>query len=369
MSGISLSERQFLRLLGLGMWGEPTNSSSHDWLKAADWDDLQRIAETQTVLGHCFDALTLLPAEVRPPRIKQLEWWIYAKNLSWEYRETIELLSVIIEKFATVDLSPILLKGLGLAQYYQHPTHRQIGDIDLYFKPDKFRTAIQEIEGWENTVFEQETVTHRSYRIGNRIVEIHSQYQLFYDRGQVRRWQKFCERVPLYESESCALSEGNKVLVPQPQHNVIYIFMHAMHHLMQAGVGMRQICDWLNLWIAKEEEIDKDLFLQCAKQMRVARAMTAVTYIAEKYMGFKKGVIPLDITTRQAQEDGDFLLSDILSQGNFGNNSNIRRGMKRNSHWHNRWNYWHQIVRLCKMYRFAPQEAKAYPVYWLFSKF
>lgn len=365
MNSLSLPERQFLSLLGLGLWGD---NPSEDWSQPVDWDAVQELAIGQAVLGLCFDGLVKLPTTVRPPRMKQLEWWTITEDIVKDNKHLNKVLAKVCERFADDGLHPVLLKGQGVGQYYGSPSHRNAGDIDLYFDAAEYEQAVKSIEEWEDSEFEHETIYHRSYRVKGEEVEIHSHYQRFYHPSQTRRWQRFCNEVSLVGNESHSTASGGKVAMPQPQHNVIYVFMHAMHHLMQAGVGLRQMCDWLNLWLVKEEEIDKSQFLQNVELMRVRRAMTAVVYIAETYMGFRRGIIPLDATTRQAAIDGEFLLRDILQQGNFGKNSEILEGMERNNHLHNLKNYWMQIERLVKMRRFAPQEALAYPIYWVFSK-
>mgnify|MGYP004449236713 FL=1 len=180
-------------------------------------------------------------------------------------------------------------------------------------------------------------------------------------------WKKVQELVPWDSGENLQLDDCS-IPVPNPQLNVIYVFLHLQHHLLQIGTGLRQVCDWLCIWNAKKNEIDKELFLKCVNLLPIRRSMTALVWIAVNYMGFEDGIIPLNIHTRQAMRDGELLLSDILKMGNFGRVTDILEGFERVNHLHNLRAYALAFKRRLHLFKLCPSDGMTYPVVWVSNK-
>ena len=360
----SESEKLFLQLLRHGLF---SNSIEFSFDKSRiDWKAVYYLVKKQTVLVNVYDGIQMLDADSRPSKAILLDW--FAKTIQVERGNQLlnERLVEVVNRYKEKGLSPVLLKGQGLGQYYPNHLHRQSGDIDLYFfgQYDEANAVAAELEGVQ---FHPDTFYHRAFVYKGVEVENHRVYVDFNSKRNQRAWEKVQQLVPLVQNEKLKIGDF-EVDVPCPQMNVIYVFLHFMHHFLQVGVGMRQVCDWTCLWNAKHDEIDKDLFLQCVDLLRIRRAMTALTYIVTTYLGLPAAYIPLDATTPQAKEDGDLMLRDILDQGNFGHDTEIMRGFKRNHHWHNLENYYKAFRRQMRLYRFYPSEVRAYPWVWLKSK-
>ena len=360
----SVSEKCFLQLLHYSLFRDSfplITIVSH-----GDWQAMYALAKKQTVLGLVYDGIQMLDTDHRPDKPILLDW--FAKSIQVERENQIlnQRLIEVINRYKEKGLSPVLLKGQGLGQYYPNPLHRQSGDIDLYFF-DQYDEANAVAAEFDEVQFHPDTSYHRAFEYKGVEVENHRIYIGFNSKRNQRAWEKVQQLVPLVQNEKLKMGDF-EVDVPCPQMNVIYVFLHFMHHFLQVGVGMRQVCDWTCLWYAKHDEIDKDLFLQCVNLLRIRRAMTALTYIVTTYLGLPAEYIPLDATTPQAKKDGELMLRDILDQGNFGHDTEIMRGFKRNHHWHNLKNYYKAFLRQMRLYRFYPSEVRAYPWVWLKSK-
>ena len=96
--------------------------------------------------------------------------------------------------------------------------------------------------------------------------------------------------------------------------------------------------------------------------------MTAITWIVENHLGLSKGIIPLDTSTAQAREDGEFLLEDIMTGGNFGRGFGFMDGFIRNKHLHNLKTYMMAMKRMLKIRRLCPSEVDSYIRYWIQDK-
>lgn len=358
------SDRQFLELVRAGLQGDsPENALfAHE---NVNWPAVMKQAKRQAVLGIVYEGVTLLPAECRPDRQIILQLFACTQLIEKEnYKQNVALKEVV-KRYQAEGLNPVLLKGQGLAQYYRIPLRRQPGDIDLFFN-DQYAMANTLAKEWGMKP-QPPTIYHRAFKYGKAEIENHQLYVYFYAARNRKRWDEVTRKIALTDEERLQ-GDGFSVLVPQPQMNVLYVFLHFMHHFLGVGVGLRQVCDWINLWQTRGDAVDKELFLWAVRTLHIERAMTALAYIAERYLGLPTDIIPLDTTSRRAKKDGEYMLADILRMGNFSHDTVMMKGFVRNRHLHNLKSYFSAFRRQLSLYRFFPSEVIAYPAYWLKSK-
>lgn len=363
MKRLSKTERQFLELLRCGLWGDRPDTALIEG--GVDWAAVYRMALRQTVVGVVYDGIALLPKELMPSRNVILKWYGAVVQIEQANRRLNSVLWELAEKCAEADLRPVLLKGQGVAQYYREPLHRQSGDIDL-FCPGDYERANAVIATWDGAQFEKTTTYHANYRWHGTELENHRVYVNFYSKRNRRKLAEFLDMVPLAGEER--LTEGDRsIRVPVPQMNVVYIFLHLLHHFLQVGVGLRQVCDWLCVIQARGAEIDVPLFERSIDLLPIRRAMTALWYVGTRYLGMPPEALPLK--TAGAEKDGELLLRDIMDMGNFGHDTDLWRSFSRGKHLHNLGAYSKALRRHARIYRFCPNEVRAYPVCWLKEKF
>ena len=358
------SEIQFLDLVRYAL---NDISIPESLTRPINWSEIYQIAKKQAMLGITFDALVKLSSTTKPSSELIIQWYTQANIIEKMSKIVNANIQDIVGKVRAGGLDVVLLKGQGLAQYYPNPLHRHPGDIDLYFF-DKYNEANDTAAQWDNVTFNPDTSYHRSFTYKNIEIENHLVYVDFYCSRNRKAWQEIEKRIPLTGSETLQLGEFS-VHVPQPQLNVIYVFLHSMHHLLQVGIGLRQICDWCCLWQKKHQQIDKELFQWSVDKLKIRRSMTAMAYVVENYLGLEKGIIPLDTTTAKAKKDGEMIIQDILSSGNFGHSTDIMKGFVRNAHINNLKSYYLAFKRQLKLFRLYPSEVIAYPAEWIKSKF
>ena len=130
------SETLFYILLRSGLWGNDIDDIDkfHD-IDADLWSDIYRISQVQTVQGIVYDGILKLPYNLMPPDKVLMRW---VADVDIIERDNIRMNSVIgsLDSFwSSLSLNPVLLKGQGVASFYNKPEMRMSGDIDIYF-PD-----------------------------------------------------------------------------------------------------------------------------------------------------------------------------------------------------------------------------------------
>ena len=305
-----------------------------------------------------------LPAGLRPPREVALAWYADARRIAAASQRVDEVLGRVVARYRAAGLTPVLLKGQGVARLYREPQLRQPGDIDLYFGPSYAR-ANAEAAGWEGVALHPATTYHRSFTWQGVTVENHRRYVDFYHPANRRAWAAIAARLPLTDGSVLALPDGGEVAVPSARMNALYLLLHLMHHFLQTGVGLRQVCDWACLLARHGRSLDGATLAADLRALGMLRPAAALARIVVDELGVPAGAVPAELLGAARGADVRLLLADILASGNFGHDTPQMRGFRRGAHLHNARNYAAALMRHARIFRLCPREVAAYPFVWL----
>ena len=140
-------EVAFRELLRCGLWGGMPRIECLGDLSESDWRHLLALAQEQAVTGLCYPALVKLPAGYRPSMDTLLQWYGRTGYIEQCNRHLRKVWDELNERFGQAGIKVVLLKGIGVANWYDRPLLRAPGDLDLYFPLDYDR-AIRTVRQW-----------------------------------------------------------------------------------------------------------------------------------------------------------------------------------------------------------------------------
>lgn len=352
------TERQLLSLLRAGLWGLAPESSLFEG--DTDWAAIKKQADRQTVTAVVFDGMAMLPKELQPQQALKFAWYadvVRGEKMNEKLNVTLEK---VAERYRQEGISPILLKGQGVGQYYRVPSHRTPGDIDFYF-PKDYDRANGLAKQWgarfsEHDLEDQDYVPHIGFSLPNGVfIENHHEYAFFFSKNNAKAWSAFEQEVGLTSSEILSVGEVEIPLL-SPTLNVMYVFQHLIRHFLSFGVGLRQVCDWCYLIQNFHDKVNKTAFLAALDTLDFRRSMTALLALCENDLGLGKGLLPLDTSSARTQKDAREMMSDILQTGNFGNDTfsmqqkdSLRLSVKLAA-------YYAVVTRFFRIYKFGKKE-------------
>lgn len=151
---------------------------------------------------------------------------------------------------------PVLLKGQGIAHYYEIPELRQCGDVDIYVGIQSYEKAclvLKEITGQDGIPGPK----HCEFDYGGGLViEIHKYTEVLPSTKQNAFYQKISDEGTSFNLVPLNIG-GTVVPTPEDTFNAFYIFHHLWSHMMGMGVGYRQLCDWAVFLHTHKDTIDK----------------------------------------------------------------------------------------------------------------
>lgn len=229
-------------LLRSGLWGRTDFDPSVSSLTDDAWKRVFTEAMRQTVTGLVFEGICRLPDDCMPREELLAKWTAAIERIERNNKRMNDTLVTVCRALNKENLSPVLLKGQGIARLYNTPLLRECGDIDLHF-PD--------VTEWEKAAY----IIGKGFRIEKAhdgsavcncngvIIEIH---KTMFDmqsslHGKILRLMEQREGfqlTPLFDKQ------GIKILTPSSVSNLILLSLHILRHALCFGIGLRQLCDY-----------------------------------------------------------------------------------------------------------------------------
>ena len=383
-----------------------------DSLKEADWMELYRIAQKQCLVGVLFDGIKKLPAEhVGMKKELLLQWMAESQMLEKANVRLNDAAIQVSEWFRKKGFRTCILKGQGNALLYPNGLHRTPGDIDIWVEGGDKRVIsfVRSISTHEKACYHH--IEFPSYK--GVEVEVHYRPSFLLCFWHNRKLQKYYERVKEDQfSHRVMLGEQGEIAIPTVEFNLIFQLTHIYAHLMNEGIGLRQLldyyyvlCDFYKVY-QKSSKITPSLFtlkegstshpaplssgarekiaLRCSEPLRykdggpskvspdcagwdrlgvVQKELKelglwmfagAIMYIMQEVFGMSASrlIVPPN------EKYGKFVLNEVLEAGNFGKHDERNR-FGRSQLGHNL----QRVYRDIRLVRYFPAEALSEPFF------
>lgn len=203
-----------------------------------------------------------------------------------------------------------VLKGQGTALYYDSPELRQCGDIDIWVEGD--RDDILNYARNHGYKIPHIDIKHSDIEFFEDVpVEVHFLPSWMYNPATNKRLQQFFD-------EQAEKQFGNYDVEAGFTHttiefDLVYSLVHIYRHIFSEGIGLRQLMDYYYI-LAHSTQEQRTLAFRVLKSFRMGSFVGGIMWILLDCYGLKKEYLLCSVNKRH----GEFLLSEILTAGNFG---------------------------------------------------
>ena len=213
-------------------------------LKEADWKELYRIAQKQCLVGVLFDGIKKLPAEHMGMKKELLLQWMAESQMLEKANVRLNDAAIhVSEWFRKKGFRTCILKGQGNALMYPYLYSRTPGDIDIWVEGGDKRVIsfVRSISPHEKACYHH--IEFPSYK--GVEVEVHYRPSFLLCFWHNRKLQKYYERVKEEQfSHRVMLGGQGEIAIPTVEFNLIFQLTHIYAHLMNEGIGLRQLLDY-----------------------------------------------------------------------------------------------------------------------------
>ena len=212
-------------------------------LKGADWRVLYAMARKQCLVGVLFDGIKRLPAGVGMDKGLLFQWMAQNQTLRKTNARLDKAAVEVAEWFGRKGFRTCVLKGQGNALLYPSGMERMPGDIDLWVDGGdrKVVSFVRSLSPDEKVCYH-----HIGFPEYNGVeVEVHFRPSFLFCFRHNRRLQEYYERVMDEQfAHRVKLGGQGEVAVPKAEFNLIFQLTHIFTHLMNEGIGLRQLLDY-----------------------------------------------------------------------------------------------------------------------------
>ena len=323
-------------------------------LKDADWKELYAIAKKQCLVGVLFDGIKKLPAEhVGMKKELLLQWMTESQMLEKTNIRLNDAAIHVSEWFRKKGFRTCILKGQGTALMYPNPYSRTPGDIDIWVEGGDNRVIsfVRSISPHEKACYHH--IEFPSYK--GIEVEVHYRPSFLLCFWHNRKLQKYYERVKEEQfSHRVMLGKEGEVAIPTAEFNVIFQLTHIFSHLMNEGIGLRQLLDYYYVLISDDLLLIRDRVQKKLKELGLWKFAGGIMYIMQEVFGMPASqlIIPPN------EKYGKFVLNEVLEAGNFGKHDE--------RYWFGKSKLGHNLQRVYRDIRlvtYFPAEALCEPIF------
>ena len=371
-------------------------------LKGADWRALYAMARKQCLVGVLFDGIKRLPADVGMDKGLLFQWMAQNQTLRKANARQDKAAVEVAEWFGRKGFRTCVLKGQGNALLYPSGMERTPGDIDIWVEGGDKRVIsfVRSISPHEKACYHH--IEFPSYK--GVEVEVHYRPSFLLCFWHNRKLQKYYERVKEEQfSHRAVLGAKGEIAIPTAEFNLIFQLTHIFSHLMNEGIGLRQLLDYFFLlkntnfsgntdggaflsntdstdntdkiggnvdgdgfWVNTDcsdntdriggnaDGVDRRLLQDELRRLGLWKFAGAVMYIMKEVFGLEDNrlIVPPDV------KRGRLVLKEVLEAGNFGKHD-ARNRFGRSQLGHNL----QRVYRDIRLVRYFPAEALCEPLF------
>lgn len=294
-----------------------------------DWTELWRCAELHQIWGVVSAGLDKFGVKDIPREIR--EKFQNAKiQLSLQYYTLLSFTTYVLSLLKNAGISAYVLKGISLNSLYPSEEMRKLADADIYI-PDRkaFGRAecILREKGFESEKGLAEFHSGWTKKMGNKIclLELHWRPCDFLSDSASEKAIRDIYSELSYRPD-CYLAAGQKILVLPPAENALQLLLHMAQHFVNAGFGLRMLCDWSVFWRKKSGDVETEVFLRYLEDTGLTGFAWTVTQLCVRHMGLPYKCVPWleEINGEEYKGSEEKLYRDIIEGGEFGRGVNSR---------------------------------------------
>lgn len=321
--------------------GKPVRLSHS--LSDDEWQEMFELAQKQALLGIAFEGVKNLPQEQWPKGGMVLKWTMAAEAIKHRNRQTTDVCLRLTEIMSKEGFDTCILKGQANHVYYDRLIDgvslgmlRVCGDVDAWIWPkEKILHPVKCIIDYcqrKNILISLCHLHAEVKPIGGVPVEIHFRPSFLNAPWRNRSFQKLF-KVAVFENAK--IDDIGIVKKLRVDYDLVFQMNHIYRHLLDEGVGLRQVFDFYvqlkdynKERIVRKELMGKEEIMKIISSCGMKRFATALMFVLKKIFHVGNDELICGIS----EKDGLFLLNEIMMAGNFGhydirmNDIEVRKG-------------------------------------------
>lgn len=289
----------------------------------SDWLEIFTMSKKQSLTGVCFSGVERLPKEQSPEEDLIMEWMGEAVKVQRRNQKINEVCLELSTSFDNKGFATCILKGQSNRIYY--PTHlasrRTPGDVDIWLFPNGSQKnsvcRTMELLEDEGKIVSLAYLHAELMSLNTVAIEAHFRPTFLNEpihNHRLQQWFAESKADCIMESE---IADGITIPMLKPVYNIIFQLVHIYRHLLDEGIGLRQLLDYYFLLRGTVQSLtdeQKKTIVDKLSAFGLNRIAGAVMYVLRRVFLIEKEYMIVSVNERYGRQ----LLDEIMIAGNFG---------------------------------------------------
>jgi len=288
-----------------------------------DWLQIFAMAKKQSLMGVCFSGIERLAKEQSPGEDLIMEWMGETVKVQRRNQKLNEACQELSTYFDNKGFATCILKGQSNRIYY--PTHlasrRTPGDVDIWLFPKGSQQnsvkQTMELLGNESSIVSLAYLHAELKPLNTVAIEAHFRPTFLNEPIHNRRLQKWFAESKADCIMEIEIADGITIPMLKPVYNIIFQLVHIYRHLLDEGIGLRQLLDYYFLLRGTVQSLTEEQKKTIADKLSafgLSRIAGAVMYVLRQVFMIEEKYMIVPVNERYGRQ----LLDEIMIAGNFG---------------------------------------------------
>lgn len=309
----------FFTLLRAGLWESGVDDTTVFPLSLCEWQGVYDEAKRQTVRGLVYSGICQLPDHFMPSEKMLIQWVAEVDKIERSNRSMNEAISSLTTLFRNKGLRVAILKGQGVAQFYESPLLRESGDIDIYFPHWGDFDEASNILALRNVYLSLKADESICYQ-WNKIVVEHHRNLFDIANPNHQNFLRSYEDKKGFDKWQVSKKEEDVVEIPSPILNILLLNTHILKHALSWGIGLRQLCDIARALYVLKDAIKFEELTSVIKTLKLTRWTRMLYTFLVDYLNMPVALLPADYHRLSPKP----LLKIVERSGNFGQSLRLK---------------------------------------------
>lgn len=267
----------------------------------ADWNNLLTLSKKQGVSALVVDGLQNflsysngcqpLAGKTIADKQRRMQWIGQVVACERLYAKHEMVMAELARIYSTNGIRMMVLKGYGLSLDWPVPSHRPVGDLDIY-NFGRWKEA-DEVVARECGVKVDDGHEHHTV-FSFRGVAVENHYDFINTKAH-RDASRIEARLKQLAERDCREVDvqGSKIYLPSADFNAIFLMRHMGQHFAGEHMNLRQVLDWGFFMRAHSKEVDWKSTIAFLKEIGLYTFFNQINAICVDYLGFSEASFPM----------------------------------------------------------------------------
>ncbi|MDO4564023.1 MAG: nucleotidyltransferase family protein [Clostridia bacterium] len=305
---INPSEQAVLRLLNAALHKDIETSVPDN----IDWREVGAIGRKHAILPLVLQGAVIVRDTCPIPDETLQEWKRFAVTVVMHNERSMQAQENIVSMLKTAGIPSVVLKGASVAASYPNPELRILGDIDLLVSEERSAEALDLLVANGYNRHEFNHPFHIGLDKAGIYLELHYAVTQFPDSA-IGQEVKLLLNNAVDRATTARIGRYSFPVLSEVD-QALSLLLHMERHLVNIGIGLRQLCDWCVFIGSLRADALKERVLPAIAECRLMQFAKTLTNVCVRYLGLDEMEQQwcLDIEEETARD----LMLDILASGN-----------------------------------------------------